>query len=83
MVDNYAAFFNCTPVGRASDSMMAPGFILIQPGSPRFATVATRFYPGSSRFIPGYPGLSNLGEQGCLTGTGEHSFSTANVNIHF
>ena len=23
MVD-YAAFFNCTPVGRASDSMMAP-----------------------------------------------------------
>ena len=24
MVDGYAAFFNCTPVGRASDSMMAP-----------------------------------------------------------
>ena len=24
MVDNYAVFFNCTPVGRASDSMMAP-----------------------------------------------------------
>ena len=24
MVDNNAAFFNCTPVGRASDSMMAP-----------------------------------------------------------
>ena len=24
IVDNYAAFFNCTPVGRASDSMMAP-----------------------------------------------------------
>ena len=23
-VDNCAAFFNCTPVGRASDSMMAP-----------------------------------------------------------
>ena len=23
-VDNYAAFFNCTPVGRASDSVMAP-----------------------------------------------------------
>ena len=22
-VDNYSAFFNCTPVGRASDSMMA------------------------------------------------------------
>ena len=22
-VDSYAAFFNCTPVGRASDSMMA------------------------------------------------------------
>ena len=24
MVDNYAAFFNCTPVDRASDSMIAP-----------------------------------------------------------
>ena len=24
MVDNYAAFFNCTPVGRATDSRMAP-----------------------------------------------------------
>ena len=24
MVESYAAFFNCTPVGRASDSMMAP-----------------------------------------------------------
>ena len=24
MADNYAAFFNCTPVGRASDSTMAP-----------------------------------------------------------
>ena len=24
MVDNYAAVFNCTPVGRSSDSLMAP-----------------------------------------------------------
>ena len=24
MVDGYAAFFNCTPVGRASDSLMTP-----------------------------------------------------------
>ena len=24
MVDNYAVFFNCTPVGRASDSMVGP-----------------------------------------------------------
>ena len=24
MVDNYAAFFNCTPVGQAPDSMMSP-----------------------------------------------------------
>ena len=24
MVDNHAAFFNCTPLGQASDSMMAP-----------------------------------------------------------
>ena len=23
-VNNFASFFNCTPVGRASDSMMAP-----------------------------------------------------------
>ena len=26
MVDNYAAFFHCMPVGRASDSLMAPAF---------------------------------------------------------
>ena len=34
MVDNYAAFFNCTPVGRASDSIMAPTklFILVNLG---------------------------------------------------
>ena len=24
IIDNYAAFFNCTPVGRVSDSMMVP-----------------------------------------------------------
>ena len=24
MVDNYAAFFNCTPVRRASDSLITP-----------------------------------------------------------
>ena len=24
MVDNYAAAFNCTPMGRVSDSLMAP-----------------------------------------------------------
>ena len=32
MVDNYAAFFNCTPVGRASDSYDGPDiklFILV------------------------------------------------------
>ena len=23
-IDNFGSFFNCTPVGRASDSMMAP-----------------------------------------------------------
>ena len=27
MVDNYASFFNGTPVGRASDSMMAPSWL--------------------------------------------------------
>ena len=26
MVNNYATFFNCTPVGRASDSLMAPAY---------------------------------------------------------
>ena len=29
MVDNYTAFFNCTPVGRVSDSMMAPDIKLL------------------------------------------------------
>ena len=34
MVDNYAASFNCTPVRRASDSMMAPTCLLLgQPAS--------------------------------------------------
>ena len=35
MVDNYAAFFNCTPVGRAPDSMMAGASCLLlgPPGS--------------------------------------------------
>ena len=32
MADNYAAFFNCTPMGRASDSMMAPTKVLILDG---------------------------------------------------
>ena len=32
MVDNYAAFFNCAPVSRASDSLMAPTFILVGQG---------------------------------------------------
>ena len=42
MVDNYAAFFDCTPVGRASDSMMAPDlklFILVDWGRS-FSSVA-------------------------------------------
>ena len=26
MVDKYAAFFNCTPMGQASDSIIAPTF---------------------------------------------------------
>ena len=29
VVDNYAAFFNCTPEGRASDSMIAATYILV------------------------------------------------------
>ena len=40
-VDNYAAFFNCTPVGRASDSMMAPTELFILVGFGRsFFSVA-------------------------------------------
>ena len=41
MVDKYVAFFNCTPVGRASDSMMDPTklFILVAWGR-RFLSVA-------------------------------------------
>ena len=31
MVDNFAAFFNCMPMGRASDSMMAPTFSWLGP----------------------------------------------------
>ena len=41
MVDNYAAFFNCTPVGRASDSMMATTKLFILVGCGRsFLSVA-------------------------------------------
>ena len=41
MVDNYAAFFNCTPVGRASHSMMAPTKLFILVGWDRsFLSVA-------------------------------------------
>ena len=34
-VDNYDSFFNCTPVGRASDAMMSPTklFLLVGPGA--------------------------------------------------
>ena len=40
-VDSYAAFFNCTPMGRASDSMMAPTKLFILPGWGRsFLSVA-------------------------------------------
>ena len=42
MVDSFAAFFNCTPVDRASDSMMAPDiklFILVGWG-PELLSVA-------------------------------------------
>ena len=34
MVDNYAAFFDCTPVGRASDSMMATIYLNITKTRP-------------------------------------------------
>ena len=46
MVDNYAAFFNCTPVGRASDTMMAPTW------SYSFKLVGT----GASCLLLGPPG---------------------------
>ena len=35
MVDNYASFFNCTPVGRVSDSLMAPTKLFTLVGSDR------------------------------------------------
>ena len=41
----------------------------VYPGSSRIDTVALRFYPGSSRFIPVYHDLSNRGEPGKSTGT--------------
>ena len=41
MVDNYAAFFNCTPVGRASDAMIASTKLFILVGWGRsFLSVA-------------------------------------------
>ena len=48
MVDNYAAFFNCTPVGRASDSMMAPAV------SYSFKLVGA----GASSLLLGPPGIN-------------------------
>ena len=58
MVDNYASFFNCTPVGRASDSKMAPLY------SYSFWLVGTGAScpPGFSWcfFFPFAPGFSKL-----------------------
>ena len=39
-VDNYAAFFNCTPVGRASDSMMAIKLFILVGWGLSFLSVA-------------------------------------------
>ena len=56
MVDNYAAFFNCTPVGRASDSMMAPS----QKGDP---TCKAKFdeYTSTTFEIPDADGVDSKG----------------------
>ena len=65
MVDNYAAFFNCTPVGQASDSMMAPtysySFSLVRAG----ASCLLLGPPGSNWCFVFYSGVSKLfGAQG-------------------
>ena len=63
MVDNYAAFFNCTPVGRASDSMMAPtysySFSLVRAGVS--SCLAHRGPTGVFSFAPE---LVSFGAQG-------------------
>ena len=42
MVNNYTSLFNCTPVGRASDSMMAPtlSYIIYLVGAGNISSVA-------------------------------------------
>ena len=47
MVDNYAGFFNCTPVGRASDSMMALKLFILVGWDRSFLSIAwpTGFQP--------------------------------------
>ena len=47
--DNYAAFFNCTPVGRASDSMMAPTFFSCCSGVSKL--FGAQGSPSSGRFL--------------------------------
>ena len=46
--DNYAAFFNCTPVGRASDSMMAPTVFFCSGVSKLFGAQGS---PSLGRFL--------------------------------
>ena len=45
-VDNFAALFNCTPVDRASDSIMTPTFFLV--GWDRSSFVCCLVHRGST-----------------------------------
>ena len=74
MVDNYAAFFNCTPVGRASDYDGPDLNLFILVGSGRnFLSVAcpTGMQLGFS-FAPGFSKLFSI--VGQLTESVESSF---------
>ena len=71
MVDNYAALFNCTPVGRASDSMMPSTSLFILVGCCRsFLSVAWPtgvqlvlfFCSGLSVSYWARPGISIVGQ---------------------
>ena len=48
VVDNYAAFFNCTPVGRASDSMVYMWLFILVGWGRIFVSVAWPAHRGST-----------------------------------
>ena len=65
MADNYAILFNCTQVGRASDSMMAPTKVIHFSWLGQELLVCCLARPGSNWCFSFAPGFSKLfGAQG-------------------